>query len=69
MTNPFADTSTLDYIAFQLYRAKVHAEGGIPVRWMTMRHELQREYLELAKARYIDWVESERDAQVERSGP
>lgn len=69
MTNPFADTSTLDYIAFKLYEMKCVAEGHTPIRWMCLKPELQKQFLEIANAKYLDWVESERTAQVRRSGP
>lgn len=67
--NPFADTSTLDFIANTLYVADSIAKGHTPLRWMVLRPEIHKHYLELAAARYTDWVENERNAQVQRSTP
>lgn len=67
--NPFADTSTLDFIAKTLYNGECSNAGTQPIRWLCLKADIQKRYLEKAAAVYTDWVEDERSAQVRRSGP
>lgn len=69
MKNPFADTSTLDFIAASIYADDCHKKNSHPVRWLCLDEKLQKNYLEQASARYVDWTENERAAQVRRAGP
>ena len=61
-----ADTSSLDFIANQLYRVDCRLRNEIPLRWLCMGSDAQRRYLERAKENYLEWVDGERSAQVSR---
>lgn len=69
MINPFADTSTLDFIAVTLYAEDCKLAGTTPLRWLVLRADLHKKYLDRAAAVYTDWVENERTAQARRSLP